>query len=204
MTTTVRLLQAAKQGDRGAMDDLCSRYWERVHTVVRLRLGQALRAKVESSDIVQEVFLASLKGIETFEHGSEGDFFHWLCKLVENRIRDQAEYFQAKKRQAAHVMALQPELPNRTTVFGPLLQIGVSHTPSSDVMRREELDLLEEAVDELPDDQREAVILTRYEGLSLGEAASILSKSPDAVRMLVSRAIVSLGKRLGPTLRPNT
>ena len=196
METTIRLLWKAKQGDRQALNDLYARYYERLHTIVRLRLGPALRAKLESSDIVQEAFLASLKGVENFEYRSDGDFLHWLCKLVENRICDQADYFQAQKRHAVRQVPIQLQLPSRTTVFGPLADAGVSDTPSSDAVRREELQILEGSVDQLPVKQREAVILIRYEGLSFKEAGDILGKSPDATRMLVSRGIVTLAKAL--------
>ena len=166
METTIRLLKLVKRGDRQALNDLYARYWERLHVVVRLRLGSALRAKLESSDIVQEAFMVSLKGIEKFEHGSKAGFFHWLCTLVENRIRDQADYFRAQKRQAAREVPLHPRLPSRSTLFAPLADTGISPTPSSVAVRQEELQLLEQAVDELPSEQREAVILTRYEELS--------------------------------------
>jgi RNA polymerase sigma-70 factor (ECF subfamily) len=198
METTVRLLRLAKQGDRQAFGELYARYWERLLTIVRLRLGPALRAKLESADIVQEALLASLRGIDRFEYRSEGDFLHWLCRLVENRIRDQADYFNAQKRRIGREVPLQVQLPSRTTVLGPLDDVGALDTPSQDAVRREELEALERAIDRLPPEQREAVILTRYEGLSYGEASGMLERSPDAVRMLVSRAMVTLAKELRP------
>lgn len=200
METTLRLLRQAKEGDRQAFNDLYARYWERLHTVVRFRLGPALRAKLESADIVQEALLVSLRGIERFEYRSDGDFLHWLCKLVENRIRDQVDYFHAEKRLIRRETPLQTQLPTRSTVWGPLNLAGISKTPSIDAVRHEELESLERAVDQLPTDQREAVILTRYEGLRFSEAGAMLDKSPDAIRMLVSRALVRLAKELRSSL----
>lgn len=197
METTASLLRLAKHGDRRALDELYGRYWERILTVVRLRLGPALRSKVDSADIVQDALLSSLRDLDTFEYRSEGDFFHWLCKLVENTIRDRAEYFAAQKRDMTREVPFQKRLPSRTTVFGPLADVQQSQTPSHVAVLREELEQLEQALDRLPELQREAVILVRYEGLSLAEAGQQLDRSADATRMLVARAIVALGKALG-------
>jgi len=177
METTIKLLKLVKRGDRQALNDLYARYWERLHVVVRLRLGSALRAKLESSDIVQEAFMVSLKGIEKFEHGSKAGFFHWLCTLVENRIRDQADYFRAQKRQTAREVPLQPRLPSRTTLFVPLADTGASPTPSSVAVRNEELQLLEQAADELPSEQREAVWTRRRGRGKLGSSGRAPSSS---------------------------
>ena len=63
--------------------------------------------------------------------------------------------------------------------------------------RAEQVRRLTEAVDNLLPEQREALLLVRYEGLSMEVAAGIMGKSPDAVRKLASRAIVSLSHKLG-------
>lgn len=194
---TVCLLTRFQGGDREALNQLYERYFDRIHAIVRLRMGSRLRAKAESVDIVQEAVLASLRGLRDFTYRSEGDFFHWLCKITENRIRDQADHFLAKKRDMARERPLEVPGPSRGSVFGPIQELARFTTPGTQVVRAEDMQRLEQAIAELPEPQREAVLLVRYEGLSLQEAGEKLGRTPDAVRMLVARAIVALGKRLG-------
>jgi RNA polymerase sigma-70 factor (ECF subfamily) len=58
--------------------------------------------------------------------------------------------------------------------------------------RKEDLDKLEKAIDELKPEYREAIVLTKIDGLSYKEIAGRLGKSSDAVRKLVSRAMAEL------------
>src|SRR5437016_6185665 len=97
-TSTVALLQRVQSGDRDALNQLYNRYLMRVLAAVRARLGAELRAKLESWDVVQDALMASLKNVESFNQTSEGAFLHWLATVVENRIRDQIDYFRAEKR----------------------------------------------------------------------------------------------------------
>lgn len=194
---TVRLLARFREGEQEALNELYRRYYDRILAVVRLRLGPKLRARLEESDIAQEAFLASLQGLKNFTCRSEGDFFHWLCQLVENRIRDQADYFAAQKRRADREVPLQPQRPSVESVFGPLHELATMTSPASRVVRAENVRRLEEAIDRLPEAQREALLLVRYEGLSLAEAGAVINKTPDGVRMLVARSIIALGKSLG-------
>ena len=194
---TVRILARYKDGDAGAINALYDRYFDRIHAVVRLRMGPRLRAKAESVDIVQEAFLASLRGLDNFQYRGEGDFLHWLSKITENRIRDEADYFRAQKRDVARERPLHAGRPSRDSVFGPVNELARHTTPATQVARAEEIQRLEEAMDALPAPQREALLLVRYEGLSLQAAGEKLDKTPDAVRMLMARAIVALGKKLG-------
>ena len=194
---TIHLLNRFREGDQEALNRLYKRYFDRLHAVVRLRTGPKLRSKMDSLDIVQDAFLASLQGLDRFSYHSEGDFFHWICKVAENRIRDQAEHFAAGKRDIAKERPLEMQRPSVQSVFGPINELATSASPATKVVRAEDIQRLERAVDALPEDQREALLLVRYEQLSLAEAAGIMKKTRDAVRMLVARAIVALSKNLG-------
>ncbi|MFH1418484.1 MAG: RNA polymerase sigma factor [Planctomycetota bacterium] len=194
LTQTIRLLQRAKDGDQQALNDLYARFGEKLHTVVRFRLGPRLRSKMESCDVVQDALLASLRQIEAGEFASSGALFHWLVKLVENRIRDHADHFAAQKRDASRETPLDVRRASTDSVFGPIAELATFGTPSRAAVRAEDLTRLEAALDTLTPDQKEAIILVRYEGLSLTEAGEKMGRQPDAVRMLVSRAIVQLGR----------
>ena len=193
---TIHLLNRFRGGDREALNRLYERYLDRLHAVVRLRTGPKLRAKMESLDIVQDAFLASLRDLDNFTYRSEGDFFHWICKVAENRIRDQVEHFTAGKRDVARERPLEVQRPSVQSFFGPISELATSTSPATKVVRAEDVQRLEQAIDTLPEDQREALLLVRYEQLGLAEAADIMKKTRDAVRMLVARSIVALSKSL--------
>ena len=197
LQTTVDLLSKIKAGDQQARDNLYQRYYDRVLAVVRMRLGVRLRAKLESIDVVQDAFLRSLRTLEKFEYRSEGALMHWLTQNVERTIRDDADYFAAQRRDMNREVPITSAGPSMDSVFGPIAELATFTTPSQDVAKLEDISRLECALDKLPPDRREALLLVRYEGMSLAEAGQTMQRSPDAVRMLVARAIVELGKAFG-------
>src|SRR5438876_8825427 len=97
-TSTQVLLQRVQTGEKAALNELYNRYVMRVLAAVRARLGAELRGKLESWDVVQDAMLASLKNVQSFDQTSEGAFLNRLAKVVENRIRDQLDFFRAEKR----------------------------------------------------------------------------------------------------------
>ena len=83
-------------------------------------------------------------------------------------------------------------------MFGPLKELARNTlSPASKIVRIEEINRLEAAIDALPENQREALLLVRYEGMSYQQAGDKLDLTLDATRMLVARAIVSLSKSMG-------
>jgi RNA polymerase sigma-70 factor (ECF subfamily) len=190
--TTQHLVILAKKGDRTALDQLCQVYGERVHWIVRFRMGGEIRSKLDSMDVVQDAFVVALQDLEDFTYRDEGGFLRWMSKIVENRIRDNMKKLHADKRNIHKEIPLRNGLPTtkRSSVgtTGPI----VMTTPSVIISKREDLDKLEKAIDKLRPEYREAIILRKIEGLSYKEIGDRLGKSADAVGMLVSRAMVAL------------
>src|SRR5438105_2825348 len=190
-TATHALLQRVQLGDNDALNELYNRYLMRVLAAVRARLGAELRGKLESWDVVQDALLASLKNVQSFNQGSEGAFLNWLAKVVENRIRDQLDFFRAEKRDHR----LEKPLAGRSADSATPLDIPERNdapTPSQVLILSEDLARLEKAMDQLPEDSRELVVAVKIEGRTYDEIAQALGKSPDAVRMQVKRALVAL------------
>lgn len=194
---TCLILERYRGGDAGALNQLFARYYDRMLAVVRLRMGPALRGKFESMDVAQEAFIAGMKGLGDFRPRGEGDFFHWLCKVAENRIRDQVDHVGAQKRNVARETPLEAGRPGADSLYGPIKDLATFTSPASLAGRAEDIKRLEAAIDALPGPQREALLLVRYEGLTFQEAGDMLGRTADATRMLVARAMVGLGKALG-------
>jgi RNA polymerase sigma-70 factor (subfamily 1) len=193
-TSTQALLQRAQSGDKEALNDLYNRYLMRVLAAVRARLGAELRGKLESWDVVQDALLASLKNVQSFDQASEGAFLHWLAKVVENRIRDQLDYFRAEKRDHRLEKPLAGPRSAESSVPLDIPERSSVPTPSQVLILRDDLARLEKAMDELPLESRELIVAVKIEGRTYDEIAQALGKSPDAVRMQVKRALRALAR----------
>jgi len=195
---TQRLVTLAKDGDQSALNKLFEVYNERILRIVRMRMGQELRSKQESMDIVQDAFISALRSLDNFTYQNEGDFLRWVSKIVENRIRDNIEKLHANKRDVRKEIPLSNTSATQDTFVGTFEPID-NTTPSLIMSNGEGLNKLEKAISELKPEYREVIILTKIEGLSHKEVGEKLGKSPDAVRMLLTRAMSTLSENFEST-----
>jgi len=196
---TQHLVTLAKSGDESALEQLCRVYGERVRRIIRFRMGKELRSNLESMDLVQDAFISALRSLESFTYTNEGDFLRWLSKIAENRLRDNFDKLHANKRDIRREVPLVSDRGDAQESFVRILGPVDSTTPSLIMSKREQLDKLEKAVDTLRPEYREVVVLAKIEGLSYKEVGDRLGKSPDAVRMLLSRAMAALSQSFEKT-----
>jgi RNA polymerase sigma-70 factor (ECF subfamily) len=130
----------------------------------------------QSEDMVQDVFYRMLKGRHTFT--GEGEFKTWMYHLARNIIKD---YFRKNKRTPAHY---------DSAAFTEKLAGGVQADEA--VEKKMELKLLQQAIENLSADSREALVLSRYQELKYAEIAQILGISEGAVKVRIHRAISQL------------
>ena len=189
---TQRLVILAKEGDQSAIDELCRVYGERVRRIIRFRMDRRLRSKIDSADVVQDALVRALGGLQDFTYRDEGDFLRWLSRIAENRLHDIVDRFHAQKRDIRREIPFKKIGMDRgndvSGVGGPLQ----TTTPSVLLSRKEQLDRLERAIDDLKPEYREVILLSRIERLSHEEVAARLGKSKGAIAMLLSRALVAL------------
>ncbi len=174
-TSTQALLQRVQIGDKGALNDLYNRYLMRVLAAVRARLGAELRGKLESWDIVQDALLASLKNVQSFNQTSEGAFLNWLAKVVENRIRDQLDFFRADKRDHRLERPLAGPRSAESSVPLDIPERSGVPTPSQFLVLSEDLARLEKAMDQLPEESRELIVAVKIEGRTYDESPRTLA-----------------------------
>jgi len=189
---TQHLVALAKEGDESALNQLCSVYGERVRRIIRLRLDQKLRPKLDSVDVVQDALILALGGLKDFNYRNEGDFLRWLSRIAENKLRDILDKFHADKRDVHKEIPFKKE--GRSTEGGPVGTAGPMRTttPSVIACRKEALDKLEQALDKLKPEYKQVVVLKKIEELSHAEIAERLGKNTGAVRMLLARAMAAL------------
>ncbi|MCO5168719.1 MAG: sigma-70 family RNA polymerase sigma factor [Planctomycetes bacterium] len=182
------LLARAKGGDAHAYGDLFRHLEPRLQVYVRVRLGPQLALDVDSHDVVQEILLLAHRDFARFDAREPGGFVRWLFVVADHRLRDLATHYAAQKRRPAEGL-----------VRGDQALAGArdSHTsPSAALGREERREMLARALERLPEDEREALILRHFQELTLMEVAERLQRSEPAVRRLLGRAHRSLGRAL--------
>jgi RNA polymerase sigma-70 factor (ECF subfamily) len=189
---TQSLVTLAKEGDKLAIEQLCRIYGERVRRIIRLRIDRKLRSKIDSVDVVQDALILAMGGLKDFTYKNEGDFLRWLSKIAENKLHDILDKFYTEKRDIRREIPFKKIENNTEEVFFINAEPLDTTTPSVLLFKKEQLDRLENAIDDLKPDYREVIYLSRIERLSNAEIAEKLGKSKGAVAMLLSRALVAL------------
>ena len=180
--STQALFRNARGGDRHAFDALASRFRGRLSTFVRLRLGTGLRRSVEVDDVLQESLLRAFRSIGNAEFETRQAFFSWLTTITERVIIDFARRYGAR-----------PSSPLDHDVAGEDV------SASRGLKREERFERLQQALDSLSPDDREAIVLARIQGLPLKEIAQRMHRSHAAVAQLLSRALKKLRSSFGDT-----
>lgn len=181
LRTTRQLLDRARAGSPGALDEFFARVARKLLTIIRLRLGPSLRADVESRDILQSVLLRSFERLAQLENPDAA--MAWLARMAENEIRDRADYLSRQQRDRARRVPLDERAD---AVPAPVRQA------LSQVIETERAERLERALGTLPEAQREIIVLRKLEEMSFPEIGARLGKSEDACRMAFARAMAAL------------
>lgn len=183
-----RLFEQARRGSREAINAIFERYGQRLHALIRLRLGPQLRRRLESRDILQATLLKAFQGFGRFEGSGSRSLMAWLGTIAHDEICDQADFYGRRKRDAARETTLDERVD-------PVAR-QVVHTAASRLQLKADGERLERALDTLAEAQREIVLLRFYEELSFPEIGERLGKSPDACRMQLARAMAALTLKL--------
>jgi RNA polymerase sigma-70 factor (ECF subfamily) len=184
-TSTFDLLEKAKTGDDHALSKVFEQYRRRLMVLVHFKLSPQLREGGEVEDVVQEVCLRAVRDRDRFTYRTPGSFLHWLSAIADHVIADRVRYRNRECR-AGEAVPFRSE----SNPLGP--EPADSKTPSRLLGQQEALDHLLERLSRLPEDYRQAILLSRIEGLSTGEVAERMGKSREQVALLVYRAVKRL------------
>jgi RNA polymerase sigma-70 factor, ECF subfamily len=157
------------------------RYRPLLHLYARqLKLDPRLRRRVDSSDLVQESLLRAHEGLPGFRGQTDGELVVWLRAILERVAIDQGRAARAGKRDLALEQSLQAAVAETSARLERFLADS-GPSPASEVANRERLLRLAEAINRLPDDQRDAVILRDLNREPVSRTADQLGKSERAV-----------------------
>jgi RNA polymerase sigma-70 factor (ECF subfamily) len=186
----VECMLKVKKGDRVAFEILMRKYYPRILNFVYRFLDN----RQLSEDLTQDVFLKVYKSARRYRPRSK--FQTWLYTIAKNTCLNE---LRRNRRQMASL--------DEPTPFDERMQkkeISDPHAdPAGDFFQKEKKALIQAAINELPENQRIAVILRRYENFSYVEIATTLNVTDKAVKSLLSRAKVNLRKKLAGIVNPD-
>jgi RNA polymerase sigma-70 factor (ECF subfamily) len=177
------LMKRVAKGDDDAFRTLFERHYRLAYSVIYRQLGVQSIAE----DLVQEAFLRVYRAAPKYEPTAK--FSTWLYTVVTNLCLN---YKRDRARDKLRLVSAGPEDEGN-----PLEQLAASEEPDHDALdQAERTRVVREAIAELPENQRMALILSRYEDKSYEEVAEILGTTVAAVKSLTSRARETLRERL--------
>ena len=191
------LLNQVRGGDAAALGALLERYRAYLTLLARLQIGRRLQGKVDPADLAQETFLEAARHVGAFRGDSEPEFAAWLRQILAGCLAHlMRRFFGTQARDVRLERTLEEELNQSSQAIDAGLIAGHS-TPSQRASRREQAVMLADALDLLPADYREVIILRHLEGLTFPEVAARMGRTPDSVEKLWVRALPKLRRALG-------
>ena len=158
-------------------------------------MNDRLQTKLDPSDVVQQTLAEAFEHEAQFRGQSETEKAGWLRQILANNLADIHRRFGAAKRDVGREYSLDTALEKSSAKLGNWLASATS-SPSQKAMRHEDAVQLAQALDQLPDAQREAVILRHLHGNSLNQIATTLERSSSATAGLLKRGLKQLRELL--------
>jgi RNA polymerase sigma-70 factor (ECF subfamily) len=188
------LLTRTVQGDAAARNQLLARHRERLRKMVAWRLDRQLSARIDPSDVVQEVLADADRKLPEYLRDRPLAFYPWLRQLAEDRLVElHRRHVQAKRRSVSRELPLPEE--SAWELAGRLFARGSN--PSARLRRRELRERIQAALARLGERDREVLILRHLEQLAVRDIAAVLGISEGAVKVRHVRALHRLRALLG-------
>jgi RNA polymerase sigma-70 factor, ECF subfamily len=173
------VVESILNGDSALFELLMRRYNERLYRAARA----ITRDDREAEDVMQQAYVNAYTNLRQFN--GQARFATWLTRIAINEAL-------ARVRQRGRYEAFDEQHVNVET----FMSWNPPPTPEKQALTGELRDLLESAIDALPDGARETFVLRDVEGLSTAEAAAALDVSEDVVKTRLSRARAALRRSL--------
>lgn len=190
------LLARARAGDDDARGRLLEAYRNYLTLMARVQLGKSLRGKVDPSDVVQEAFLEAHRDFRQFRGETEAELLAWLRRVLATSLADQVRRHRGTQRRD---LRLERQLAAALDRSSQALERGIAapdSSPSARAERREDALRLAEALERLPADYRDVLLLRHFQGLTFPEIARRLDKTLDAVKNVWLRGLSRLRRTL--------
>ena len=161
------LVRAAQNGDVDAFEELVRRYQTSIYRVALRMLG----SRADAQDAVQETFVRAWRALPRFRHDSA--ISTWLYRIVTRRALDKIA-------------------SRRSTGTLDEVEVEAGPDPAQAAEDQERLRAVRLAITKLPPDQRAALVLREFEGLSYQEVAQVVGASVPAMKTRIHHARLSI------------
>ncbi|MEI6051802.1 MAG: sigma-70 family RNA polymerase sigma factor [Opitutaceae bacterium] len=183
------LVARFKNGDQAAFDEMVSRYWDRIYSMVH----QLLRNQQDAEEVTQDAFIRAHRGLVNFRGDSA--FSTWLYQIATNLARNRYWYWWRRKRDKS-VSFDAPLSADSETTLADIIPAQVE-TPDDITVTSEFVARIGKGMEKLSIKHREILTLRNIQNLSYEEIADILKISVGTVKSRIARARDSLKAKLG-------
>ena len=175
-----QLIARSQRGDVNAFNELILHYQQTTYGVVYRMIGDADIA----ADVTQDAFIAAFRAIQSFHTGSS--FRAWLLRIASNLACDHWRRTQRHPVASLDMLTDEDE-PHAASDLSALVESGQEANPEEFLLSQELQELLQRGLQELPLEQRVAVVLCDIEGLSYEEISISTQSNLGTVRSRIAR-----------------
>ena len=173
------LVMRSQRGDVQAFNQLVVRYQQGMYSVILRMLGNPDVA----ADITQDAFLAAFRGIRTYRGGSS--FRAWLFRVGTNQVYD--HWRRVQRHPVESLDMLNEDDDSAPDLLSTLANTDLASNPEAHVLTQELQAVIQQGLEQLPMEQRVAVVLCDIQGLSYEEIAETTEATLGTVRSRISR-----------------
>ncbi|MDF2726199.1 MAG: polymerase sigma24 factor [Paenibacillus sp.] len=188
--TDSQLIREIKDGNVQYYEELMRRYERKILSYIYHMLKSA-RMESMTEDLCSETFYKAYRSLHSFRE-VEASFKTWLYTIARNTVLS-----ELRKTKSVHV-----SLEESSTLPLALSLASSEHTPEQSMLRNERVSMVREAINNLPEKQRSALILREYDQMDYQEIANILGQTVSSVKSLLFRARASIKQQLESYMEP--
>lgn len=181
--------------------DRIADYEPYLRMLARMHMRASYQAKVGASDIVQQTMMQAVRAFDQFQGETEAEWRGWLRQILVRQICHLDRDLHRDKRDVRREQSMQQKVAQSSMRLEALLA-GPAATPSQHVAAVESITALVQAIDQLPDSQREAIQRHYLEGEKLAEVAAHMNKTTGAIAGLLHRGMKHLRQSLSAATGP--
>jgi RNA polymerase sigma-70 factor (ECF subfamily) len=190
---TDELLRRADEGDASAVGQLMGRHRARLRQMVTVRIDARLAARVDPSDVVQDALAQASQKLPEYLRSRPLPFYPWLRQIAWEKLLDiHARHLAVQKRSVTREGHNDLELSDQSTLQFVDRLVASGTSPSRNMVRQEIRERVRAALQRLPPNDREVVILRHLEQLSLKNIAAVLGITEPAAQSRYRRAVERL------------
>lgn len=188
--TDSQLIREIKDGNVQFYEELMRRYERKILSYIYHMLRSA-RMDAMAEDLCSETFYKAYRSLHSFRE-VEASFSTWLYTIARNTVLS-----ELRKNKSVSVSL------EENSAYALALSVASSeHTPEQTILRNEKVSMVRDAINNLPEKQRSALILREYDQMDYQEIANILGQTVSSVKSLLFRARASIKLQLEPYMEP--